>query len=212
MLTSLHGLLLVLLEDGIAPTKAGLDAIGRRWTSRGLELQGWWLDIARLYLALASGDGLTAWRLSLPQARRYSERIFSTRVHRLEASTFLVRAGICIAKHGRLDRDALVRCRTGLADIASEPCAWARAHAHALQAGLESTTGHVDRAVGELRLARSAMDDAGMILQRTLADDALGTLLGGDEGRALVTSARERLRQWRVDRERAMATILPGGW
>ena len=92
---------------------------------------------------------------------------------------------------------------------AREAGARAPSQARCLDAGIASVTGDIDAAVAALRSAAPALDDAGMILMRTLADDALGSLLGGDEGAELVRAARDRLRGWRVDRDRAVACTLP---
>lgn len=97
-------------------------------------------------------------------------------------------------------------------ELAKVPSAWTRAHAHCLRAGIASARGDDGAAIAALRAAGPALDEADMILQRGLVDDALGTLLGGDEGAALVRSLRERLAELRVDRRWAMATMLPGRW
>jgi hypothetical protein len=56
------------------------------------------------------------------------------------------------------------------------------------------------------------LDDVGFVLLRSLASDALGTLLGGEDGAARVRDARRDLARWRIDRERAIACTLPGAW
>ena len=212
MLAGMHRSWLTMMEGRVGLAKAQIEELAQRWTARGHELQGWWLDIARLQMALARGDGRTAWRLSLPQARPYRERFFATLMHRLEAQTFLVRSGICIAKHQRATPEELAKAQSAIEDVAAVPSPWTRAHAHCLRAGLASVTGDPAAAIAELRAAAPALDDAHMILMRTLVDDALGTLLGGDEGGALVRSARQQLGAWRFDRDCVMACTLPGSW
>lgn len=212
MLSSLHHAWLVFIEHGPDAAEPEVEEIGRRWTSRGRELQGWWLDIGRIQFAMARGDARTAWTLSRPQARPYQERIFSTLMHRLEAQTFLVRAAIMLARDGRAGTGETAKARKAVAQIESVPGAWTRAHGHCLRAGLASVTGDLEGAVAGLRAALPAFDEERMPLYRALAEDALGTLLSGDGGRAQVARAREQLRAWRVDRDVAMASMLPGAW
>ena len=63
-----------------------------------------------------------------------------------------------------------------------------------------------------LRAALPALDDAGMIFMRTLASLALGRVLAGDEGKALVRAAEHQLAAWRFDRDAALASTFPGAW
>ena len=212
LLASMHGNWLTALEHGIEESERQLEEIGRRWTARGLELQAWWLDIGRLHFALVRGDGRTAWRLARPQARRYRERIFASLMHRLEAQVFLVRSVICLAGQGRATRGEVEEARAVIEDLASVPSPWARAHAWCLRAGLASVDGDRDGAVRALRAAAPVLDDVGFVLLRSLASDALGTLLGGEDGAARVRDARRDLARWRIDRERAIACTLPGAW
>ncbi len=212
MLATMHRAWLVSMQDGLDAGAEVLEGAGRRWASRGRELQGWWLDIGRIHLALGRGDGRTAWQLSLPKARRFQERIFATLMHRLEAQTFLVRAAIVLARERRATDAEIARAWRAVDELASVPSAWTRAHALCLRAGLASVTGDVEGAVAALRRAIPALDEAGMPLMRMLADDALGTLLGGDEGSERVLRARERLDGWRIDRARAIACTFPGAW
>lgn len=212
MLTTILRTSLVAMEHGPDRGIAMLEEAGRRWTSRGRELQGWWLDIGRIHFSLMCGDGRTAWALALPQARRYQERIFATLMHRLEAQTFLVRAATVLAKQGRATAAEMDKAWKATEELAAVPSAWTRAHSHCLRAGLASVTGDVDGALAALRAAIPALDDAGMPLLRTLVDDALGSLIGGDEGAARVAKARAQLRDWRVSRDGAIACTLPGAW
>lgn len=221
MLVAMHRAWLETLENGSDAGEARIEEARRRWISRGVEMQGWWVDIGRVHLTLIRGDGDEAMRLSRPQARRYRERLFGTLMHRLEAQVFLGRASIVSSLPGGQGRDKSTRekedilssCERLAKEIERAPSAWARAHAHCLRAGAASVRGdRDDQAVHALRRAIPALEDAGMILMRVLADDALGCLLGGDEGALLVSSARDTLRAWRVDRHRAMACTLPGRW
>jgi hypothetical protein len=103
--------------------------------------------------------------------------------HRLEAHVFLIRAAVALALHERsfAELDAAERLAIELAKV---PSAWTQAHAHCLRAGIASSRGDDGAEGHDRRAARPALDEAGMILQRVLVDDALGTLLGGDEGAA----------------------------
>ena len=214
IVVEMHRIWLEVAEHGFTPAwDATVERIRGRWRSRGPELQGWFLDIGEIYKALTLRNGRAAWKLSLPQARRFQERVFSTLFHRVEAQTFLVRAGIQIALQERtLPRAELARCHEVIEEMAELPSAWTRAHSLCLGAGLASVEGDRAGAVRSLRAALPNLQEAGMPNMLALAEIALGRLVGGDEGRALEAGTDERFRRWRIRREQALACALPGTW
>jgi hypothetical protein len=205
VLVALHRSYLVFLEEGEAPARLLVEEVRTRWRSRGLELQEWWFDLYRIHVALADGDGRSAMNLASPSSRGYRERVLATFYHRVEARVLQLRGSI-------LAREDIKAARRGADELARIPAAWARAQAECLRAGIASVSGDRAGAVASLERAIGPLDDAKMPLLRVLVDDALGSMVGGDEGRELSLAARARLREWRVDRDRAMACNLPGAW
>ena len=141
ILVAMHGIWLTLMEHGpCAEVDAQLDDVVNRWTSRGQDLQSWYVDMAKVHVALIEGDGRTAWTLSRPQARPYRERLSTTLMHRLEAQTFLVRGAIHIGMKSPAS-DEVKAARKTVEELARVPSAWTRAHARCLDAGLCSVAG-----------------------------------------------------------------------
>jgi hypothetical protein len=129
----------------------------------------------------------------------------------LEAQTFLARAAIAVAKNERSSaRRELAVARRVIDRLRDVPCAWARANAACLRAGLASVEHDQVATVRALRAGLAALDEAGMPLMRALATHALGRTLGGDEGAIHVREAATHFRAWRVDRDVALACTLPG--
>ncbi|MBX3188532.1 MAG: protein kinase [Labilithrix sp.] len=210
VLCAMHRMWITLLKHGPGQeVDAQLDEVRRRWVSRGLELQGWWLDMAHVLIALIRGDARTAWRLS--HARPYRERVLASLMHRLEAQTLLARAAVQIGLRDPSSRE-VAEARRVTAALARVPSAWTRAHATALEASLSSLSPDRGATLRALRAARPAAEDAGMPLLKTLLELAEGRVLGGDQGALLVRGSEETLRAWDVDRDVALTSTLPGRW
>lgn len=95
--------------------------------------------------------------------------------------------------------------------LASERLGLASAFARLLEAGAAAARGDVGAARVRLRRAIEACDAVDMALHATAARRRLGALLGGDEGRALVTAADASLERQGVKRpDRFAAMLAPG--
>jgi hypothetical protein len=66
---------------------------------------------------------------------------------------------------------------------------WSTPLAHTIQAALAFQVGDRDAAADKLRMAGAGFADAGMFAHAMAAKRRLGGILGGDEGRDLMTTA-----------------------
>jgi len=192
-----------------------VERIEARWSSRGLDIQGWWAQMARSMFALARGNARLAQRLVGAAGRPYFERVLASAMHELERVVLHARAGVARLAAERSDTDAagLERSvRREIQTLRASPSAWTRAHAACLSAGLASVVGDDAATVRALVAARAAVDEAGMPLAGLLVDHALGELRGGDGGTALRSAAAARLAALGVDLAVAGAINLPGAF
>jgi hypothetical protein len=90
---------------------------------------------------------------------------------------------------------------------------WGDALAHLLRAGAAATRGDHDRSLRLLESAEAGFAAADMALHAAAARRRRGELLGGDTGRALVTTADAWMAQQSIKRpERMTAMLAPGRW
>jgi hypothetical protein len=97
-------------------------------------------------------------------------------------------SGVESARHlARAERDAR--------QLRREDAPWARAFGLRLEAGLALARGDDTRARELFERALPALDDSGLALQAAVMRRHLGRLLGGEEGRRLVTQAESLMRE-----------------
>jgi hypothetical protein len=82
-----------------------------------------------------------------------------------------------------------------------------------VDAATENADGNVVAAAAALREAIASADGTRMAMHATVARHRLGTLLGGDEGRAMVEAANAAMIAEGIRcPERWLAVYLPGTW
>jgi eukaryotic-like serine/threonine-protein kinase len=90
---------------------------------------------------------------------------------------------------------------------------WADTLAHTVMAAAENAAGDRAATLGALRAHLTSAAETEMAMHACAARHRLGELLGGDEGRALVESARETLTSEGIRKQAAwLAVFLPGRW
>lgn len=216
-LVGMHDAWLRLVEvgSGVAVAERDVLTIEQRWSSRSLDIQGWWGQMARSMFALARGDARLAERLTGPGGRPYFERVLASAMHELERIALHARATIALLaeeRRGSRARELERTARDAIRRLRAASSAWTRALAACLDAGLASTTADADATLRALAVARAAVDEAGMPLAAILVDRTRGELQGGDAGAALRADASARLAALGVDADVAMAITLPGAW
>jgi hypothetical protein len=90
---------------------------------------------------------------------------------------------------------------------------WMLPLASLIEAAVENASGRRQAAIASLRTAVDVSEAAEMAMHGIIARYRLGELLGGDEGRKLVESARLSLSAEGIKNpERWVAAFLPGAW
>jgi hypothetical protein len=202
-----------LAADEPARARAELDEVMRRWTPQGFHVQHMNRLFDEAQLDLYEGDGPGAWR-RLAEGWPPLERSHLLRVQQVRIFVWHVRgrAALAAAAEGAgqgpllraAGRDARVMWREG--------APWARALAQLLYAGVAVGLRERERAAELLRDGALRCEATGMRLFAAAARRRLGQLIGGDEGRALVSGAEEWIAGQQVKRpERMTALLVPLG-
>ncbi len=186
-----------------------------RWTRNGFSVQHWYAMFSEANIALYVGDGAGA-RALLERDAKALRRSFLMRSRFIVGFTAYVRACGAIASIDAEPalRPARVREARRLArQLERAPAAWSKTLASLARAAAANAAGDRDEAIEALREALARCEGVGMRLHAWGARYRLGSLLGGDEGAALVAQAEQAMTAEGVRNPDRMASIhLPGRW
>lgn len=202
-----------LVSGDVETAREHLAEAARQWTVRWVHLQHYHQLLGDAQVALYTGDAEPAHRAleerwpALRAAQLLRISLIDDEIRHLRA-----RLSIATALSGSRRRDAL------LADAARDAARVTRAQEAAIAPLGELALAAVDharrdeaRAAARLRRCVTAFDRADMAAYAAAARAALGRVLGGDEGAALVGQAEEALRGQAVaEPTRWFAMLAPG--
>ncbi|MGO9834425.1 MAG: protein kinase domain-containing protein [Polyangiaceae bacterium] len=186
-----------------------------QWSQRAFFVQHWQAMTFAPDIALYMGEGSSAYdhfTMQLPELKRS----LLLNVQFVRGLTLYVQ-GRCavgsLGRHPELRRVRVAEARRAARRLRAERMAWTVTLAAVVEAAAENAAGNQVAAVAALRAAVGSAEDSLMAMHATVARHRLGTVIGGDEGRALVDRANETLaREGIACPERWMAIYLPGVW
>ncbi len=187
------------------------NAIGR-WSQQGFHIQHQNALLAQLYIHLYRGDGCTAWSHALERWPLYKgSLLFNFQHARIDIVQLRARTAVLAAMTAADPVPLLRDAERAAQRLAREKVATAEAHAQAIRAGIAAVRGDWSRAMEQLTDAAARYDDIDMSLYAAAARRRLGQLIGGDEGRALVTAADTWMTDQSIrDPTRMSAMYIPG--
>ncbi len=201
-----------LVRDKPERARAELENAIKRWSRRGFHTQHYWDLLAETQIDLYRGEGMTALK-RLDETWRPLKRSALLRVQtvRVESLYLRGRAAIRAAMADKSQSTALLgRAKADASKLGRERAAWASALATLLTGCVNAAEGRTSEAVARLETAALQCEATSMVLYARVADRARGRLLGGDEGRALVTATDDWLRDQTIrDPERFAAMLAP---
>jgi hypothetical protein len=167
----------------------------REWSTQGFHLEHYYALMALMHVDLYEGKpeaALERWNAEW----RALQRSLITRVQFVRITWAHLRARGSLAaaeQRARGERETLLeQVLRDARRIDRERATWARPYASLLRAGVAKLRGDTARARTEAELAIPAFEAHDMKMHAEVARRALGTLVGGDEGRKLV----ERAEAW----------------
>lgn len=189
-----------------------LEAVMRRWSTRGFSIQHASVFRSLMEVDLYLGRADAAWervRATWPEyTRSMLLRIQFIRIQMLELRG---RSALAVAEQEGPRRIALLSAQQDAGRLEREGQAWATAHAHYIRAGIAACHEDATRAIHHLQLASTRYDAADMPLHGRVMQYRLGEILGGEEGRKQIAEAVAWMRSKSIARpERWVATYAPG--
>ena len=189
------------IADGMAP-----------WPKKSFYLQHTFEILSRGNVDLYTGQGIGTWeRLADRWSALKSSLLLKVQLVRITMLDLRARSALGAAEQAN-DRKSLLRAAERDARrIASERMHWSEPLARLIRAGVRAMRGNTDGAIEHLRDACTGFEAADGTMHASASRRRLGQLLGGDEGRALVEAADERMREEGIVRpDRWTAMLAPG--
>jgi serine/threonine protein kinase/energy-coupling factor transporter ATP-binding protein EcfA2 len=210
--TGLANLVWLAADDPDEALERSREAL-RRWSQKTFHVEHWWAMLAERQIDLYVGDAEAAYKRVTEQWPALSgSLLLMVQLTRLESLQLRARCALMLARERPSEARALTRAAARDAeDIEEEKMTWATPLAALLRAGVASTLGDQDRAISLLRASVAGLDAADMGLYGASARYRMGQILGGDEGRELITAADLWMKsQGIVNSLRMVAMHAPG--
>jgi tetratricopeptide (TPR) repeat protein len=188
-----------------------VDAAMARWSQTGFQMQHRYALLTHVEIDLSCGKHREAYA-RIEGAWRAIEGSMLLRIRQQRIDTLSARGRAAVAAaRGAHTRPLLAAAARHAERIIGEAMPWAVAQGHLITAAVAARSDRPDDAVRDLRRASRGFAASGMALHAAVARHRLGALLGGDEGRALVTGADAWLAQAGVaDGPALLAMLAPG--
>jgi hypothetical protein len=206
---SVQGLSL-LGQDQADDAIADLEDTLARWSPAGFHTQHYYYLTTRAQIALYAGR-LDEAQAFANKARDGVERSLLKRIQSVRVIVYQLCARVAAARALAGAPEERATIRKFARKLGSEGVGWASAHAALLGATLELQVGQPERALPLLEAALAGYDAADMAQYLAATKQRLGTLVGGDRGRALRAEAEAWFREERIVRpDRLLALTAPG--
>ena len=192
---------------------ADLSAAVGRWPQSGFYMQHWWAMIAGVEIAMYRGDAAGAWSLVQSQWGALQRSLLMRAQYiRIESLFHRARAALALAAVSLKRKKGLLRA--ALADAAaieSQNASWAAPVGASIRAGAADLAGQPDQALHHFESAEAGFRGVDMHLFAAAARRRRGFLIGGEEGRALVSEADAWIHAQDIrNPERMTAMLAPG--
>lgn len=162
-----------------------------RWSQTGFQMQHRYALLTHVEIDLSQGRHREAYaRLERKWRAIESSMLLRIRQQRIDTLSARGRAAVAAAQQGSDRKDLLAAASRHARRIIREAMPWAVAQGQLINAAVASGSDRPEEAVHQLRQASAGFASSGMALHAAAAGHRLGALLGGDEGKQLVTGAK----------------------
>jgi serine/threonine protein kinase/tetratricopeptide (TPR) repeat protein len=182
------------------------------WPRKGFHLQHYSSLVALAQIELYTGDYEVAWQHVEGQIKPL-EKSMLLRIQGLRIEAKYLRARLALASAIGSKRERRLRIAEGLAhSIEKEQMVWSNPLALLIYAGLARRRGDDARAVVLISQAIEGLDASDMALYAAVARRKLGEVMGGDQGRELITQADDWMSQQQIRNPAAVANLMAPGF
>ncbi len=202
------GVYLPLLRDDPDAAMAEVNDAMAHWPQEGFHLPHCNALAARVYIDMYRGDDVGAYR-RCEEEWPALERSRLLWVQLLRVMSWAARGRAALGAYVVAREPAMLRCvRKSIRVLKKQKVDYARAMAHAIEAGLAVIDGDDERALARFADSERVSDDAGLGLHAAAARWSRGQLLGGDEGAALRDAALDMIRDEGLAQPERLARIF----
>ena len=201
-----------LVRDDAQAARVCAEDVDRQWPATMFQIQHLYAAISGVLADLYEGKAATAlatWRPAFQKASRamlLRMQFWTLHSHELRARCALATAMVPTSESARLIADA----ERDAHRMEVERMPWSDPLARLLRAQVALLRDDADGARQALEAAATGFDAADMALHAVVARWRLGELIGGDEGRGMVSTADAWMRGQNVKRpDRFVATLAP---
>jgi hypothetical protein len=201
-----------LLSNDVDQARREAEDSIRRWSLEGFHVQHFSALTSHLCIDLYRGDGKAAWdRMESEWPKLASSMLLRVLCARVEAFALRGRSALAGARAG-VKPDSLLRCAADQArNLKREKLTFTRGLGELLDAGVAASRKVPDAAARHLSAAIEVFDACSMAGFAAAARYQRGRIIGGDEGRALISASEELLRRQKVQKpDRLVAMLAPG--
>jgi hypothetical protein len=201
-----------LAEDKPEEARQELREVMDQWSRREFYYQHHNAVVAQAQIDLYTGRYQAAWEYVEQQWPGYAaSQMLRIQVLRIEALLLRARSALGAAAVAAAPERLLRAVEKDARRLEKEGTPWANNDAHLLRAGVACIRRDQPGAGRLLAAVASGFDECDMPLSAAAARRRLGKLLGGEEGRALVTQADAWMSGQRIrNPERMTAMMVPG--
>ncbi len=213
-LRSRVGVALALAADDPDGARKGLHDAMSRWSNSRYLVQHWQAMHYEAEIDLYTGDGPSAYeRLTRDDRRIKGSILLRAQVIRVFTAYLRGRSAIASIASPDLRGARLTEARRAARDLERERVPWAGVFASIVRASVANHVGDRRRALDSLREAVERATAADLSMHASAVRHQLGSLLGGEQGRALVAEATEAMAREGVRVPSRMANrLVPGPW
>jgi hypothetical protein len=210
---TLAGHLLWLAEDDPRGARTDLDTVVGKWSQEGFHIQHVTSEIARTQIDLYDGDHLTARDRLIARwpALEASLLLHGLQVIKIVMVDLRARNALAMSRGTTDPRPFLYSAERDALLLERANVPWSAALAKLIRAAIASRRGD-DRAASLLSEAASACDSVSMRLIAAAARRRLGGLVGGDQGRSIITSADDWMKKQGIQNSVRMTAMLAPGF
>jgi serine/threonine protein kinase len=210
---TLVGHLLWLADDDPSGARCDLDTVVGKWSQEGVHIQHVTAAIAQTQIDLYEGFDVRARSRLIDRWPKLNSSLLLHALQVVRIATIELRARTALAvAMGMAEPKPLLKAAERDARLLErEKVPWSRALAKLIRGGIAARRGDGNAAKALFAAAASACDDVSMKLFAAAARRRLGELLGGDEGRMLMTKADDCMKHQTIkDSARMTAMLAPG--
>ncbi|QEH33755.1 Serine/threonine-protein kinase pkn5 [Aquisphaera giovannonii] len=212
-LTTFFLAMIRLAEDRPGDVHEDLERAMGRWRHQGFFVQHSTEFCSRVHLDFYRGEASRAWERTNAIWPEYTRSmLFRIQITRIQMHELRGRAALAMAESAPDPARFLSQAADDARRLEREGQGWALAHAGFLRAGLAAGREDVATAVHLLEQAAARYDQVDMPLNAAVMRHRMGEVLGGMEGKRLVVSAEQKMREQSIASPEGWARMIAPGF